>query len=104
MSKEECRKKLVKNPQKVKDLRQAIIYTVNKTRSTLALYDVCIIADLLRRETDNKEYMTLTSLELEKAAIISRILKSDSDENIRILGCFITSLESVDRRRRERQT
>ena len=99
----ECRKKPAENPKKVKELRQAIIYTVNKTRSTFALNDVYMIADLLQRKMDYKEYTTLTSAEWSKAAIINHILQSESEENIRHADSFIRGLELADRKRKECQ-
>ena len=99
----EYRKKPAENPQKVKELRQAIIYTVNKTRSTFALNDIFLVADLLQRKMDYKEYKTLTSAEWSKAAIINHILQSGSEENIRHADSFIRGLELADRKRRERQ-
>ncbi|MCH1971628.1 hypothetical protein MCI89_04605 [Muricomes sp. OA1] len=99
----ECRKKPAENPKKVKELRQAIIYTVNKTRSTFALNDVYMIADLLQRKMDYKEYTTLTSAEWSKATIINHILQSESEENIRHADSFIRGLELADRKRKECQ-
>lgn len=98
----EYRKKPVENPQKVKDLRQAIIYTANKTRNSFALQDIYKTGDLLWKRTDDREYATLTCSEWKKAAIISHIVQSDNDENIKHVDSFIRGLEMADRKRRNK--
>lgn len=96
----EYRKKPVENPQKVKDIRQAIIYTVNRTRSSFALNDIYKLSDLLGRQTDDREYATLTDAEHKKARLISKILRYSNEENVTDLALFLKSLELADQKRR----
>lgn len=95
----EIHKKPVEKPTKIKDLRQAIIYTVNKTRNSFVLNNIYKIADLLRRRMDDKGYATLTETEWKKTAIISSIVVSERDQNIKLIDSFIRALEGADRKR-----
>ncbi|MBA4700920.1 MAG: hypothetical protein H2212_15970 [Ruminococcus sp.] len=95
----EYRKKPVENPELVKDLRQAIIYTVNKIRNRFSLNDIYKLTDLLRRHMHNKEYATLTESEWRKISIINHVMNMNSVENLKYINSFINGLEYADRKK-----
>ncbi len=87
-----------KQPKYKGELRQAIIENVNAIKDSVALKEMCILSDILRREYDENEFKTLTDNEWDVIAILNNIISYRDSKELHSAASFIKAYFSIKKK------